>query len=623
MMKAHENLIAQIKSAPDEPGVYLFQDAGGEVLYVGKAASLRKRLTSYLPAARGRGAGRLPAKVVDMVEKAEQVEWIAVSTEVEALILEDNLIKRHRPAFNIRLRDDKSYPYIVITMEEEYPRVMFTRQRHTRGNLYFGPYANAAKVRETLDVLGRIFPFRKCKAGRPGRRSGAPCLQHAIKRCEAPCGRLMSPEEYRGLIQQVIDFLSGKERQIARHLQHEMKAAARAQEFEKAALYRDRLDAVRHILEKQRARLEAGANLDVIGLAMDGLLANVQVFLTRDGVLADRRAFTLENTEGATEEEVFERFFAEYYAGALTVPPEIIVPSFVADTDRLARFLSEIRPARTTVRRAERGDKRRLLEMAERNAALGLEHERLRSQRSSERRYGAMERLQELLGLPRPPLRIEGYDVSNLGQENIVASMIVFQGGVPRKADYRRFTITGTEGQDDFAAMAEALRRRLRRARSLDGEDYDPSFEAVPDLIVVDGGKGQLNVAIGALEEAGLAGVVPVISLAKKEEEVFLPGEPEPLRLARDDAALHLLQRLRDEAHRFAVTFHRTRRRSGATRSILDALPGVGERRRRAILQHFGSPERFLTASREELEAVPGLPCKVARDIYDYVHKTG
>jgi excinuclease ABC subunit C len=622
-MKQHDNLIAQIRSAPDEPGVYLFQDAAGQVLYAGKAASLRRRLGSYLPAALGRGAGRVPAKVIDMVEKAEQVEWIAVSSEVEALILEDNVIKRHRPPFNIRLRDDKSYPYIVITTEDEYPRVMFTRQPHTRGNLYFGPYANAAKVRETLDVLGRIFPFRKCKAGRPGRRSGAPCLQYAIKRCEAPCDRLMSPEEYRDLIQQVIDFLTGKERVIARRLEREMKAAAQAQEFEKAALYRDRLEAVKHILEKQRARLEPGANLDVIGMASDSVLANVQVFLTRDGVLADRRAFTLENTEGATEEEVFERFFAEYYSSALSVPPEIIVPAFVREPERLAGFLTEIRPARTVVRRAERGDKRRLQEMAERNAALALEHERLRADRSRERRFGALERLQQLLALPRPPLRIEGYDVSNLGPENIVASMVVFQGGVPRKDDYRKFAIVGTDGQDDFGSLREALGRRLARARSVEVEEYDPSFESVPDLMVIDGGKGQLNVAVSVLEEAGLTDAIPVISLAKREEEIYLPGETEPLRLPPDDVALHMLRRLRDEAHRFAVTFHRTRRRSTADRSILDALPGVGERRRRAILQHFGSPERFLAATREELEAVPGLPCKVARDVYDYVHKTG
>lgn len=623
-MTGQEELQRQIRTAPDLPGCYLFHDGAGAVLYVGKATSLRKRLQNYLPAAQGRGAGRLPVRVIDMVERAEHVEWIVVSNEVEAFILEENLIKRHRPPFNIRLRDDKSYPYIVITMEEEYPRVMFTRLAHQRGNLYFGPYSNAAKVRETLDVLGRIFPFRKCKAGKPGRRSGSPCLQYAIMRCEAPCDELMTPEEYRELIQQVVDFLSGKQKQIAQRLERDMRGAARDMEFEKAALYRDRLEAVKHILERQQARLEQGANVDVIGMAMDSQLANVQVFLTRDGILSDRRAFTLENTEGASEAEVFERFFAEYYSTALTVPPEIVVPRFVTKPEQLGKFLAGLREAKATVKRAERGDKRRLQELADRNAALALEHERLRAERSWERRYGALERLQEILALTRPPLRIEAYDISNLGAENIVASMVVFEGGAPRKADYRKFSIQGTAGQDDVGAMREAISRRLGRARSLaEADGWDPSFEAVPDLMVIDGGKGQLNAALSALEEAGLREAIPVISLAKREEEIFLPDESEPVLLQRDDPALQLLQRLRDEAHRFALTFHRTRRQATVTRSLIDALPGVGEKRKRAILHHFGSPERFLAASREELESVPGLPGKVARDIYDYVHKTG
>jgi excinuclease ABC subunit C len=434
----------------------------------------------------------------------------------------------------------------------------------------------------------------------------------------------MTREEYGELIQQVVDFLSGREREVARRLEKEMKAAARAQEFEKAALYRDRLEAVKHILEKQRARLEQGANVDVIGMAADGVVATVQVFLTRDGILTDRRAFTLDNTEGAALEEVFDRFFSEYYSTALTIPPEIIIPRNVTEPERLSAFLAGIREARTVVRTAERGDKRRLQEMAERNAHLALEHERLLAERSHERRFGALESLEQLLDLPRPPMRIEGYDVSNLGPQNIVASMVVFQGGVARKSDYRKFTIAGTEGQDDFGALREAITRRLARARALtDPAEYDPSFETLPDLMVIDGGKGQLNVAVSVLEEAGLLEAVPVISLAKKEEEIYLPGRSQPLCLAKEDPALQLLQRLRDEAHRFAVTFHRSRRQAGAHHSLIDALPGVGDKRRRAILQHFGSPDRFLAASREELESVPGLPAKVARDIYDYVHKTG
>ncbi len=622
-MTSREEIITQIKGAPDLPGVYLFKDDGGEVLYVGKALSLKRRLASYLPAVRGSAASRIPLKVAEMGAKAESVDWIVTASETEALIVEDNLIKRHRPPYNIRLRDDKSYPYIVVTLEDEFPRVMFTRHPHRKGNAYFGPYANAAKVRETLDTLGRIFPFRKCRGKTPGRHSGSPCLQYSIKRCDAPCAGYITPEEYRRLIDRVSVFLSGRQKEIAQGLEGGMRRASEDMEFEKAALYRDRLDAVRHVMEGQRSRQTAMGSVDIVGMARDEGNANVQVFQMRDGVLGDRRSFSLENVEGESDEDILRRFFAEYYSMALTLPPQIIVPAVGARDGQTAGFLSELRGSRVTVRTAERGDKRRLQQLADRNAALALQHERLRAERSRERRWGALTRLRDHLGLSGTPMRIEGYDVSNLGPEHIVASMVVFEGGVPRKGDYRKFSIAGSEGQDDFAAMREALVRRFARATTSAPEKYDPSFESVPDLVVVDGGKGQLGVAVGVLEELGLDAAIGVISLAKREEEVYLPGRPDPLLLGRDDPALLLLQRLRDEAHRFAVSFHRTRRRSAGHASILDGLPGVGEKRKRAILLHFGSPERFLAASRDELEAVPGLPGKVAREVYDFVHKTG
>jgi len=622
-MTGREEIITQIKGAPDLPGVYLFKDDGGGVLYVGKALSLKKRLASYIPAARGGAGGRIPVKVAEMGAKAESVDWIVTANETEALIVEDNLIKRHRPPYNIRLRDDKSYPYIVVTLEDEFPRVMFTRQPHRKRNAYFGPYANAAKVRETLDTLGRIFPFRKCRGKTPGRHSGSPCLQYSIKRCDAPCAGYITPEEYRILIDQVIVFLSGRQKEIAQGLEAGMRRASEDMEFEKAALYRDRLDAVRHVMEGQRARQTAMGSVDIVGMARDEGNANVQVLQMRDGVLGDRRSFSLENVEGESDEDILRRFFAEHYSMALTLPPEIIVPALGERDGQTAEFLSELRGSRVTVRAAERGDKRRLQQLADRNATLALQHERLRAERSRERRWGALTGLRDHLGLSGTPMRIEGYDVSNLGPEHIVASMVVFEGGVPRKGDYRKFSIAGSEGQDDFAAMREALLRRFARTASTDPEKYDPSFESVPDLVVVDGGKGQLGVAVGVLEELGLETAVDVISLAKREEEVYLPGRPDPLLLGRDDPALLLLQRLRDEAHRFAVSFHRTRRRSAGHASILDGLPGVGEKRKRAILLHFGSPERFLAASRDELEAVPGLPGKVAREVYDFLHKTG
>jgi excinuclease ABC subunit C len=625
-----DELTQQIKHSPDLPGVYLYRDAAGVVLYVGKALSLRRRLANYLPSLSGDASGRLPAKVNEMMTQAATVEWIVTSNEVEALLLEHNLIKQHRPAFNIRLRDDKSYPYIMVTAEEEFPRVVFTRQAHRRGNLYFGPFSSAAKVRETLDALGRVFPVRSCRGRRPGRRTGSPCLQLHIDRCPGPCLGTVEAEQYRAVIDQVVDFLSGRETKVVARLERAMQEAAGRQDFEEAAVLRDRVDALRHVLERQQIESETLGSADITGLALDDWGANVQVFITRDGKLADRRSLTLVNVAGAGAQEVFERFVAEYYGAAPVVPAELIVPASVRHTEQLEAFLRGLRGANVEVRQAERGDKRRLQEMADRNAALALAHERLHEERSRERRLGGLTALEDCLGLEGVPMRIEGYDISNLGAENIVASMVVFEGGAPKKADYRKFTIRSTEGQDDVGAMREALERRFGQGKPGDpaGEDtggraYDASFEVVPDLVLVDGGKPQLGAAVAALRDAGLASVVTVVSLAKKEEQVFVPWSPGPLDLAPDDPAVLLLRRVRDEAHRFAVGFHRSRRSTQTTASLLNQLPGVGEKRKKAILQHFGSPERFLQASREELEGVPGLPGKVAREVYAYVHKTG
>jgi excinuclease ABC subunit C len=620
-MSARDELKELIKNSPDLPGVYLYRDAAGEVLYVGKALSLRKRLASYLPGVEGESA-RLPAKVNEMLSRAASVEWLAVSNEVEALLLEHNLIKQHRAPFNIRLRDDKSYPYIMVTIEDDFPRVMFTRQPHRRGNLYFGPFANAAKVRETLDALARVFPVRTCRGRDPGRHSGSPCLQFHIDRCPGPCVGHVDTAEYRKLVDQIIDFLSGREKKVLAGLELSMRDAAGRQDFEAAAAFRDRLEALRHVLERQQIESSTLGSADITGMAFDDWGANVQVFITRDGKLADRRSLTFVNVAGADAEEVFERFVAEYYGVSPTVPAELIVPQNIRETGQLASFLEELRGAKVDVRHAERGDKRRLREMAEKNAALALAHERLREERTRERRLGSLTSLETVLGLEGPPIRIEGFDISNLGGENIVASMVVFEGGVAKKSDYRKFAITSTDGQDDFASMREALLRRFARVAG-GSEKYDPSFEAVPDLVLVDGGKGQLGAALGALRELGMDGAVSVASLAKREEEVFVPGSPDPLVLARDDQGLLLLQRVRDEAHRFAVGYHRKKRAAATTYSMLDQLPGIGDKRKQAIIQHFGSPERFLRASREELEAVPGLPGKVAREVHAYVHKTG
>jgi excinuclease ABC subunit C len=617
-----EEFVQQVKHSPNLPGVYLFRDERGEVLYVGKALSLRKRLASYLPAVAGKDVGRLAAKVNEMVGRATTVEWIVTRNEVEAFLLEQNLIKQHRSPFNIRLRDDKSYPYIMVTAEDEFPRVVFTRQPHRRGNLYFGPFSSAAKVRDTLDALGRVFPLRTCRGRQPGRRSGSPCLQFHIKRCPGPCVGAVTAVEYAAMVDQVVDFLSGREPEVMARLDRAMQEAAARQDFESAAVFRDRLEALRHVLERQQVESSSLGSADIVGMAVDDWGANVQVFITRDGRLADRRSLTFVNVAGAATQEVFERFVAEYYGSAAGVPAELIAPAGIRQTAGVASWLETLRGKRVDVRQAERGDKRRLQELADRNAVLTLAHERLREERSRERRLGALTALEDALGLERPPMRIEGFDISNLGAENIVASMVVFEGGVAKKADYRKFAIRSTDGQDDVGAMHEAIVRRFAGGSSND-RSYDASFEAVPDLVVVDGGKGQLNAALEALRSAGLESVVTAISLAKREEEVFVPWSPDALEMAPDDQGVLLLRRVRDEAHRFALGFHRAKRSVQTTSSILNQLPGVGEKRKRAILQHFGSPERFLEATREELEAVPGLPGKVAREVHAYVHKTG
>jgi excinuclease ABC subunit C len=612
-----DRLKQQRRALPDGPGVYLFKDGQGKALYVGKARSIRKRVASHFskPATRG---------VVEMVDQVAEIDFIATETDAEALLAEQEFIKRHRPLFNVRLRDDKSYPYIGISLDEDYPRIYFTRERHRRGRAYFGPFSNAKRVRETLDLLGKVFQYRTCDGPEPGRASGSPCLDYFIKRCQAPCVGYISKEEYRRNVETIIDFLSGRYRQIERALDSGMRDAAERQEFEQAAIYRNRLKAVRSLLERQRISNEAVGTLDAIAVASEETDANAQVFQVRDGVLADRQSFYLENAAQRDEAEVAEEFVLQYYASAIAVPPQVIVQRAVERTETLAEALAERRGAPVEVRHAERGDKRRILELAERNARLALDQDRLRSERRRSQRIEALDGLQRALGMETIPMRIECFDISNLMHAHTVASMVVFEGGAPKKADYRRFGIREAV-QDDVGAMSEVLSRRMaqyvgQRERSPHETDYDESFASVPALIVLDGGKGQLSAGLRELGPFRDLGVT-VVSLAKRIEEVFLPGRSAPLRLAHDTPELQLLQRVRDEAHRFAVEFHRGRRDRAMTRSILDELPGVGPARKRSILQHFGSPERFLSASREELEAVPGLPGKVARDIHAYVNK--
>jgi excinuclease ABC subunit C len=612
-----ERIEAQLQALPVQPGVYLFHGRADEVLYVGKAKSLRARVRSYF-----RG-GDSRAGIGDLVERVERVEFIVTRSEGEALHLEQNLIKRHRPAFNVRLRDDKSYPYIAVTVEDDFPRVMFTRERHRRGVVYFGPYASAKKVRETLDVLNRAFQFRPCEGPQPGRRSGVPCLDYHIDRCLAPCVGYVSKDAYREVVEGVIAFLSGETKPIQRELERKMRDAAERHEFEEAARYRNRLFSVRHLAERQAADRRDIGTVDVIGIAAAGDTAAVQIFPLRDGRLVDRHSFYLENPAGQDVPALLEAFCVEYYGSAPSVPPLIVVPLGTAENEVLEQFLSQRRGARVEVRAAKRGEKRRLQELAQRNAELALRSDRAEAERKRLRRVEALEELREALNLEALPIRIECFDISQVQGSAPVGSMVVFQDAVPKKAHYRKFAIREVQGQDDFAMIAEVVSRRFARAKAgLSSEEYDESFVSIPNLVLIDGGKGQLSAALEAMRGFDLPRVA-AIALAKRDEDVFLPGRPDAVVLERSSAGLQLLQRIRDEAHRFALGFHRRRRDAQARESILDALPGVGPTRKRALIRHFGSPERLLDATREELEGVPGIPPRTGRAIHAALHKTG
>jgi len=613
-----DKLAEQRRALPDQPGVYLFRDVRGRVIYVGKAKSIRKRVASHF------------SSRSSLSTFIDQIESLVVHTEAEALLTEQNFIKQYRPRFNIRLRDDKSYPYIAISLDEDFPRVYFTRERHRRERAYFGPYSSAKRVRGTLHLLGKIFLFRSCEGTEPGRRSGSPCLDYYIKRCGAPCVGYVTKEEYREGIDGVVAFLSGRFRQIERDLEQRMHFAAGEQDYEQAALERNRLHAVKALLERQRVATEGSGTFDAVAVDVDGMEANAQVFQVRDGVLADRQSFYLDNHGEQEPAIVAEEFLLQYYTSALAIPSLVVVQQELAEGSELgvlAELLGERRGGAVEIRAAERGAKRRILELAERNARLALDQEKLKAERRRQQRVEALAGLQRALALDALPVRIECFDISHVGGTHTVASMVVFEGGAPKKADYRRFTIRSHDGNDDFASMNEVMSRRQaqferQHERSPYDADRDASFAALPNLIVIDGGAGQLAAGLEAVEGFRARGVT-VVSLAKRIEEVFVPGVREPLRMAHETPELQLLQRVRDEAHRFAITHHRIRRDKAMTESIMDDLPGVGPSRKRSLLRHFGSPEAVLGATREQLEAVPGLPAKVGRDLYHHLNKTG
>jgi excinuclease ABC subunit C len=598
-------------SIPTLPGVYLFRDGQGRVVYVGKAKSLRARLSNYF------GADLHP-RTEAMMEAASDVEWIVTESEIEALHLEVNLIKQHRPRYNVRYRDDKSYPYLAITLDEEYPRARVMRGPKKKGVRYYGPFAHAYAIRDTLDLLLRTFPMRTCSQGvfDRCRRRNRPCLLFDIERCAGPCVRAVSAEEHRDIALQLCDFLDGDTRPVVDRLEGQMQAASDRLEYELAAKYRDQLDNVRKAIAKQQLVSSDKAEIDAIGLDENDLEAELQVFYVRRGRVTGRKGYVVDKVEELETSQLVARFLERLYSEA-EIPKQILVPVEPEDRELLETWLSAQRGTKVTISVPIRGEKRALLETVSENARQAFTQHRLKRATDFAARSRQLRELQQHLGMVDAPLRIECYDISNTGPAEAVGSMVVFEDGLPKRSDYRRFSIKWTEGPDDVAMMGEVIRRRF--ARFLEERDQEKlrarRFAYSPNLLVIDGGKGQLNRAVEVMDELGISGITTV-ALAKRMEEVFVPERPDPIRIPRASEALYLLQQIRDEAHRFALTYHRSRRAKRMTRSVLDGVPGLGPVRRKKLLRVFGSVKRMREASVEELASVPGVPEAVAEEVF-------
>jgi excinuclease ABC subunit C len=619
-----------VGSIPESPGVYKFRDPNGRVIYVGKAKSLRQRLNSYFADVAG-----LHPRTRQMVTTAGSVEWTVVGTEVEALQLEYNWIKEFDPRFNVRYRDDKSYPSLAVTLNEEYPRLQVMRGPKRKGVRYFGPYAHAWAIRETLDTLTRVFPARTCSNGvfkRAG-QIGRPCLLGYIGKCAAPCVGRVSADEHRQIVDDFCDFMAGKTDLMIKRLEREMAEASEALEFEKAARLRDDLGALKRAMEKQAVVLGDGTDADVVAFAQDELEAAVQVFHVRGGRVRGQRGWIVDKVEEVTTGELVEQFLLQVYGGVdeqtgvgeagEQVPREVLVPELPEDADVYTELLEELRGGKVSLRVPQRGDKRSLLETVERNAKEAFARHRVKRASDLTARSLALSELQEALELPDAPLRIECIDISHVQGTNVVASMVVFEDGLAKKSDYRRFSVTN--GTDDTAAMAEVVRRRFARHLKEEADRRDEQgvaaeegrprrFAYPPNLLVVDGGAPQVAAASRSLDELGVVDVA-VCGLAKRMEEVWLPGDTDPVILPRTSEALYLLQRVRDEAHRFAITYHRQKRSTSMLVSLLDDVPGLGDTRRKALMKQFGSLKRLRAATVEELMGVPGIGRRTAEAV--------
>jgi excinuclease ABC subunit C len=610
----------KLKNLPDSPGVYLMKDEIDNIIYVGKAISLRNRVRQYFQSSKN----HLP-KVRAMVANIRDFEYIITDSELEALILECNLIKKHRPKYNVLLKDDKSYPYIVVTTEEDYPRIKLTRKVAKDKNLYYGPYSSTKVVRDTIEVIRKLFPIRTCKKNLNNIKKGdRPCLYYYINQCQGPCLGNISKEEYRKVINDVCKFLDGKYEDIIKELREQMNEAAEELNFEKAASIRDKILSVEKVMETQKIVSVDMLDQDVIAIALGELESIVQMFFIRNGKLMGSEQFVLDTENDNDIKEILGSFIKQFYLTASFIPKEILLQHEIDEAKVIERWLTSRRGNRVYVKVPRRGNKKKLVDMALKNSLEALENLKQKTLREEERTIGASEELTQYLDLPYVPTRIEAFDISNTQGANSVASMVVFEKGKPNKQEYRRFRIRGIVGPDDYSSMSQVIMRRFKRGleekKELDAKDRDPDegkFSRFPDLILIDGGKGQLNVAVSTLREMGID-YIPVISLAEKFDEVFTEGKEEPLVMPKNSLGLQLLQRIRDEAHRFALTYHRSLHSKNSIRSILEDIPHIGPSRRRALLKHFGSIKGIRDANLEELSKVAGMNRKAALSIMEY-----
>jgi excinuclease ABC subunit C len=616
-MEIPDNIAGILDSLPSKPGCYLMKNEAGEVIYVGKANQLRSRVRSYFHSSSRNG----DLKTRQLVKRITDIEWIVVGSELEALILEMNLIKKYRPYYNVRLKDDKRYPYIKVHWSDPFPKLTVTRQMVDDGSRYFGPYTSVWAVHQTLDVLRRIFPYLTCDRVITGKDERA-CLYFDIKLCSAPCIGAIDQDGYRLLVSDLCQFLEGRTQPIISRMQKEMLRAAEELQFERAAALRDQIEAIDRVVERQKVISSEYIDSDVIAMARSNGEACIQVFFIRGGKLIGRDYFLMEGAKDTSNANVMAEFIKQFYDQSPVVPSQLLLPEEVEEANIIKQWLSAKRGGeRVEIVVPRHGQQQELVNMATENAVETLSSLQAQWQADKHRQTQALSELQEALELPRPPLRIECYDISNTQGTSTVGSMVVFEQGVPNKKYYRRFNIRTVEGPDDFASMEEVLTRRFSRWQSAQdsgpapGKKADPAFSLLPDLLLVDGGKGQLSRAVAVLEKYGLMDLVPVASLAKQHEEIFMPGRPTSLLLPRQSQGLYLVQRIRDEAHRFAITAHRKRRDKAGIASRLDTVPGIGPARRKALLNYFGSVDQILKASPEELQAVPGITRGLAESI--------